>query len=93
MERATACAECHEYQAIENPIIEPPGERWGAAASYEGAMHELCISCHQKCLTESPEKYSSTLDRCDCCHDTDRLTELELMLPGRAKKDKVRDSE
>jgi hypothetical protein len=54
-------------------------------------MHQLCITCHQKCLTESPEQLSNKLDRCDYCHDEDRLPELELMLPGRAAKDEGRN--
>ncbi len=91
VERATACAECHEYQAIADPIIEAPGERWGEAASYKRAMHQLCITCHQKSLDESPEQFSSTLDRCDYCHDADRLLELEPMIPSRATHDPIRD--
>jgi hypothetical protein len=91
VELATACAECHAYEAIADPIIEPPGQRWAPAASYKRAMHQLCITCHQKCLHESPDQYSSTLDRCDYCHDADRLLELDLMRPGRATDDQTKE--
>jgi hypothetical protein len=87
IENATACAECHEYRAVADAIIQPPGDRWGDAASYQEAMHQLCITCHQKCLDESPEEYSTALDRCDYCHDADRLLEVESIMPRRQRRE------
>lgn len=83
-ETATACSECHEAPAVTNPIIEVADSSWHQAKSYMEAMHGLCMACHQKSVVESPERYSSALDRCDNCHDEDLALELDLMAPRRA---------
>jgi hypothetical protein len=90
VECSTACAECHESPVVANSIIEPPHENWAPAASYQQAMHQLCITCHERALAESPEQLAPALDRCDYCHDTDRLPELEGMAPGRMTRDETK---
>jgi len=86
---ATACAECHEQEPIAEAVVPPPGERWRAAAGYTGAMHGLCITCHEKYIEESPDEYAAVLARCDNCHDADRALELRLMGPGATSDDRV----
>jgi hypothetical protein len=88
-ETATACAECHESQSVRGPIIEPPGERWGDAVGYMDAMHGLCVTCHERNVQDSPERYSAELDECAYCHATDRGRQLLELTPRRSIADRA----
>jgi Ni/Fe-hydrogenase subunit HybB-like protein len=81
---ATACAECHPHTTVADHVIDAPNDRWQEAVGYVNAMHGLCVTCHQKSVEQSPDKYTTALERCDNCHDVDRTTALRLMSPRRA---------
>ena len=80
-ETAKACGECHTAAAVVDPVIAASKPQWRQAASYMDAMHGLCITCHERKIAESPERYPAALRRCDTCHDADRAAELKLMTP------------
>ena len=81
---AAACTECHKSKSVPQPIIEVPNERWRDAPGYTDAMHGLCITCHQRKVAQSPQRYPAVLERCDNCHDEDRALELGLVTSGSA---------
>jgi hypothetical protein len=50
------------------------------------AMHKLCITCHEKSVTESPEQYPATLQQCDNCHDADWARQIHLLAPSESRQ-------
>jgi hypothetical protein len=85
-ETATACADCHELQSVPGTIIEAPHDRWADAVGYMDAMHDLCITCHERNVRGFPDRYSPELHQCTYCHAADRgpqLLELTPRKPGR----------
>jgi Ni/Fe-hydrogenase subunit HybB-like protein len=84
-ETATACRACHAEQVVPGALVEAPGERWRNAPGYMRAMHELCVTCHQKRRRESPDRVPEDLARCDVCHDTDRAPRLARLTPSQEK--------
>jgi Ni/Fe-hydrogenase subunit HybB-like protein len=90
---ATACGECHEHRTVSDPVIPAPGERWQPAASYVGAMHGLCVKCHERSVERSPDRYPATLARCDHCHDVDRAGQLARMAPRRRTHGKTTENQ
>jgi len=86
LETATACTECHTDMPGKGATIGIGKDRWGPAAGYKDAMHGLCISCHERAISESPAKYSKVLSECRGCHDTDYGESLRRIGPGRTTK-------
>ena len=84
-ETATACTACHDDQSASGPIIDPPSERWADAVGYVHAMHNLCITCHEQSVLESPAQYSTELARCTYCHSADRAWQIRELTPRRAE--------
>jgi len=82
-ETATACADCHELQSVPGPIIEAPQEHWADAVGYMDAMHDLCITCHERSVQESPDNYSAELHTCAYCHAADRGRQLLELIPRK----------
>ncbi|RLB60102.1 MAG: hypothetical protein DRI90_14485 [Deltaproteobacteria bacterium] len=71
----TPCATCHPGMHEGDSLVKPanPGQRMGhKAPGYKTAMHELCISCHEK-----NEGQIEGLAQCTTCHrDTPDLVEI-----------------
>jgi len=49
-------------------VDSPEGGMKGRAVGYMGAMHGLCIGCHEKKLKESPQDYARDFAECANCH-------------------------
>jgi len=88
-ETATACADCHELQSVPGPIIEAPHDRWADAVGYMDAMHDLCITCHERNVQESPNDYSAELHTCAYCHAADRGRQILELTPRRSDGDRA----
>jgi Ni/Fe-hydrogenase subunit HybB-like protein len=89
---ATPCAECHADLVAAGAFVPAPDDRWAAAVGYVEAMHGVCRECHARERRREPERYATTLDRCDTCHDADRPAELRELAPDvrRARAAAVR---
>ena len=83
-ETATACAECHQEPTPPARVVEEMAPRWGKAVGYVDAMHGLCIECHQRQAEDAPGIFPASLGQCAGCHNTDRVKELDLMVPRLA---------
>jgi hypothetical protein len=79
---ALVCAECHEDMTVAGSLVAPPEDGiQGFAAGYMGAMHGLCISCHEQKMKEDPEGYGPHFADCANCHRDIDGTQLQQMKP------------
>jgi len=85
---ASGCAECHRQMVVAKSLIPPPQEGMtGFAPGYARAMHRLCIGCHERKITDSPEKYASAFAECALCHRDIDGARLHQMPPYCAGKE------
>ncbi|MGD8277563.1 MAG: Ni/Fe-hydrogenase cytochrome b subunit [Gemmatimonadota bacterium] len=84
-ETATACVACHATPTADDPVLDPPHERWRAAAGYMDAMHGLCRTCHLRAVEREPDRYPAGLERCANCHDPDLAARLHRLAPARER--------
>jgi hypothetical protein len=62
------CRECHETMRPAGTLVDiPEDEQSSGAPGYMIAMHEMCISCHEK-EVENLETPSEDFARCANCH-------------------------
>jgi Ni/Fe-hydrogenase subunit HybB-like protein len=85
-ETATACSDCHEVETPSDSLIKLPDNRWGDAVSYVDAMHDACVVCHERRLTQPLAQYAADLDQCSYCHDTNRSARLADLVPRRQSR-------
>jgi len=83
----TGCTDCHTEMVVTDSRIQPPeGGMTGFATGYMGAMHGLCIKCHEEKVEKEPEIYGAEFSRCTNCHrDTDG-SRLRQMAPYVTKE-------
>jgi Ni/Fe-hydrogenase subunit HybB-like protein len=61
------CKDCHEKDMMaDNPVVKNFDSPM--AASYETAMHKMCIPCHAK-KAKDPKVNRPDLGRCGACHN------------------------
>jgi Ni/Fe-hydrogenase subunit HybB-like protein len=79
----TECNECHRREIASKSFIEAPQARWKPAVGYMGAMHALCVECHQREALTHPDEHPESLNRCTTCHDVDWREDLRRLEPKR----------
>ena len=66
---AAGCSECHTEMMPEGSLVDlPDGGMTGLATGYMGAMHALCIGCHEATFEQSPKDYATDFAECTNCH-------------------------
>jgi len=79
---ALGCVECHEEMVVEGSLVErSAGRMSGKAVGYMGAMHGLCIGCHEQTVEASPLEYGAGFAECANCHGDIDAIRLDQMRP------------
>jgi len=82
-ETVTECSECHRNEIASRAFIEAPSDRWGDAAGYMYAMHDLCVECHEREALTTQGGHPESLNRCTTCHDVDWREDVRRLMPQR----------
>lgn len=82
-ETITECSECHKREIASQSFIEAPQPRWEPAVGYMGAMHTLCVKCHEREVLSHPDEHPGSLNRCTTCHDVDWREDVRQLAPKR----------
>jgi hypothetical protein len=77
----TECSDCHRNEIARRAFVEAPEPRWREAVGYMGAMHDLCVSCHEREASLAAAARPEGLDRCMTCHNVDWRENLEALEP------------